>query len=100
MQCTFKSILYLLCWRLPTYQIRSDGAGGKFTRSVPLILCNCSCNVMFLLVMFFFTHSLSAILATKSDLKMPSTNRALKPGKGGNSGPGVVGPEFSSVEVA
>ena len=68
-----------------SYHIRSDGAGGKFALNVPLTLCNCNCNVIFLLVMFFLTHSLSAILATKSDLKMPSTNRALNPGRGGNS---------------
>ena len=63
------------------------------------MLCNCNCKVIFVLVMFFLTHSLWANLATVSDLKMPSTNRALKPGKGGNS-PGVLGvdpePEVAS----
>ena len=82
-----------------THQIRSEGAGGKLTLRVPLMLCNCNCKVIFVLVMFFLTHSLWANLATVSDLKMPSTNRALKPGKGGNS-PGVLGvdpePEVAS----
>lgn len=82
-----------------TYQIRSEGAGGKLTLRVPLMLCNCNCNVIFVLVIFFLTHSLWANLATVSDLRIPSTKRALKPGKGGNS-PGVLGvdpdPPFAS----
>ncbi len=75
------------------YQILSEGAGGKFTLKVPLILCNWSCKVIFLLVIFFLTHSLSAILATKSERKIPSTSLALKPGSGGSSFPGVLFPD-------
>ena len=62
-----------------TCQILSDGAGGKLRVSVPLTECSWSCRVMFRLVMFFLTHSVSAILATKSDLSKLSIIRARNP---------------------